>query len=284
MKRIAALVDHSVYAESVCDHAAWLIAGRGMVSIDIIHVVSPYDLNVVQASLAGMAVAGPGVIGSVARLTDKQLEELTRKGEALVDRMTTRVAQSTGAVVVGRVVVAEWPDVIADVSATFDMIVMGKRGENADFVRLTLGTIMDQVARTAGLPLLAVPRSFKAIDRWLVAFADTSDISAGIDTVAQKDLLPPRPCTLIYAGEATDSLIASMEIARAALETAGHNPAAEVIPGQLVEAVATRVVKDDVGLVATGGFRAMPLFPVLFGEGTANELTRACLTPVLVLR
>ncbi len=42
MGKLVALVDGSIYSESVCDHAAWVAKGKGF-SVEIVHVLGLRD-------------------------------------------------------------------------------------------------------------------------------------------------------------------------------------------------------------------------------------------------
>lgn len=55
MKRMLAMIDSSVYAESVVDHAVWL-AGGSPASMDVVHILDPVDPAAVNV---GMASQGP---------------------------------------------------------------------------------------------------------------------------------------------------------------------------------------------------------------------------------
>ena len=110
MRRILALVDHSVYAESVVDHAAWF-AAADQASIDVVHVIDPIDPAAVNAGMAGLTVGGPGIISGNANYSEEKLQELTIKGHALVDRLTTRIKDAKTSTIVGRVVVGELRDI-----------------------------------------------------------------------------------------------------------------------------------------------------------------------------
>jgi nucleotide-binding universal stress UspA family protein len=99
MRRIIALVDHSLYAESVVDHAAWLGRSSGR-SIDVVHVIDPVDPKAINAGMAGLAVGGPGIVRNINHTAEK-LEQLRADAQLLVDRMTTRIAAGYHGVVLG---------------------------------------------------------------------------------------------------------------------------------------------------------------------------------------
>ena len=50
------------------------------------------------------------------------------------------------------------------------MIVIGKRGEAADFAKMHLGSNLERLIRSTNKPVLVAARSFKPIERILLAF------------------------------------------------------------------------------------------------------------------
>jgi nucleotide-binding universal stress UspA family protein len=283
MKRIVALVDHSIYAHSVCDHAAWL-ASAGGANVDVVHIISPFNLNAMQAaSMAGLAVGGPGLIGTVARHSDQRMEELTINGQRLVDRMTSRLAPQTG-VTLGKVLVGEMPTLLKTLDEEADIIVVGKRGENADFVNLSLGSNLEGIVRATRSPLLMAPRVFRPVSGWVLAFGMGPEIAEGTRRIASGDLMPKLPCELLYVGKPDAQTRSEMQSAQTILSDGGFTTSINIVDGKPVQTIAERMASDDVQLIAIGGFNRTRLLPAILGDGLATDLTKASLAPVLLLR
>jgi len=283
MKRILALVDHSVYATSVADHAAWL-ADTFAATIDLVHIVSPYDKASINAGMAGLAVGGPGLVGQIAYHSERRLEDLVVEGQRLVDGLTTRLASSKAGICLGRVVVGEIADVLSDAGLDSDIIVAGKRGADADFVSLTLGTVLEKIIHASKRPLLMAPRIFRPISGWVLAYGTGTEITSGLEHVVKDQLLPKLPCEIVYVGSPDEGLKTEIQAARNLLSAAGHPVSIDIVDGRPVHALAARMVSEDTRLIAVGGFSRLRLLPAIFGEGTSTEIIKASLAPVLLLR
>ena len=58
MSKLVALVDGSVYSQSVCDHAAW-IARRTGHAVDLLHVLGRRQTASAPANLSGTSHSAP---------------------------------------------------------------------------------------------------------------------------------------------------------------------------------------------------------------------------------
>lgn len=77
MIKIIGLIDGSIYAQSVCDHIAW-IAGRSEVSVDILHVIGRRDLSTEPVNLSGNIGLGArtALLAELAELDAQKQERL----------------------------------------------------------------------------------------------------------------------------------------------------------------------------------------------------------------
>src|SRR3546814_1055960 len=63
-------------------------------------------------------------------------------------------------------------EAVQEVEASGDLVVIGKRGEAADFAKLHLGSNLERVVRASRKPVLVASRAFRPIGRFLIAFED----------------------------------------------------------------------------------------------------------------
>jgi nucleotide-binding universal stress UspA family protein len=281
MKRIIAMVDRSIYAESVVDHAAWLGRASGR-SIDVVHVVDPVDQKAIQVGMAGLAVGGPGIVQEINHSAEK-LEDMRAEGQLLVDRMTSRIASDYHGVVLGRVIVGEFRHVVTELQNDADALVIGKRGESADFVGLTLGSSLRNAIGLAQVPLVIAPRVFRAVSGWVLAVGESFGMSLPLTALLSKGMLPTMPCEIIHVGDGSDVLSNHLEALKRTLQDHGHPTSVSVVQGQPVRAVAERLATDETRLLAVGRFGRTRLLPQIFGDAVASDLTKASLGPILVL-
>ena len=186
MTHILALIDGSVYTHSVCDHAAWA-ARQYNGDIELLHVLSTQKSGALPTDLSG-AIG----LGARSSLLDDLVEHDARtaqldkeRGRAILDAAQQRL-ESQG---IGNVSLALRTGEIADslVKRAGDLIVMGKRGEGADFEKLHLGSNLERVVRAVHRPVLIASRTFKPIQHAVFAFDDGAArlIEAGYEAVAK---------------------------------------------------------------------------------------------------
>lgn len=159
MPRLLACVDNSSYANSVCDHAAWLAAGvEGEVQV----------LNVLEERLGERAQeADEALVDTDARsrsdlLLDHAVWRLRDEGVSDLTRL-----QLTGDLV----------DAVARRNP--DMVVMGKRGEGSESRRRRLGSSVDAMVRGTTAPICLTSKLFLPIRRGLILLdADPAHLQA----------------------------------------------------------------------------------------------------------
>jgi len=172
MKHILLCLDSSVYARSVCEHAAW-VAKRTDASVELLHVVNirerPADKTRDLSGNIGVQTLDHLMSDMVEqdRARNRTAQEIGRhlldEGRAILKEAgvgNTTITLRNGALV----------DVVHNLSAKADLIVLGKRGEGADFASGHLGSNLERVVRAIDRPCLVAPRAFKPINRMLIAF------------------------------------------------------------------------------------------------------------------
>lgn len=233
--------------------------------------------------LAGPLAVGPtpGFINEMARVSYDEVEHARERGRALLDKMHAELSAAGVALVRPRLATGDLGNVVQETEA--DAIVIGKRGESADFARLPLGSNLKRLVWSTTRPVIMTPRTFRPVLRWLLAFDADPSTEAGINHLADGDLLPRLPCQIILVGKPSEETKEAMSMARTTLADAGFAVTIDVADGDPVRVIPERVVSDDASLVALGGFTGPRLKSLVFGD-IASELVRSCQTPVLLLR
>lgn len=276
--KIVALVDLSLYGYSVIDHTIWL-AREQQASVELVHVVSPNELaaaNFAPMHPGGAMLLEPedGLEAKVARLTRQGRERLEQAriqlNEAGVHDVQLRLREGPTA------------QTMLECAATASLVIMGKRGDQADLARLALGANLERLTRGSKVPVLAVSRSFRPIRRMLAALDADADAgtAAAIDALAG-GLLPPMPIELLHVGDADDAARRGIGEAAGRLAVAGYDPGISIEPGVPHVVIPQRVVLDEIDLVAINAFGSSRLRSMLMGSLT-SELLRACQVPLLL--
>lgn len=276
--RIVAFIDRSIYARSVVEHAAWLARSSGA-GVDLVQIISPNEL--IAATMPPIHPGGPVVLPKGNTL-DEDIAALHRDAVAQLDRSKDELLATGVADVRTHIEEGDIPRLLADAASSADVVVMGKRGENADLVRLSLGSNFDRLIAKTRTPVLAVSRLFRPIDRTLVAMDLDEQAASAVETLGA-GMFPPMPVEVLHVGESSEAVRVELDRAASQLSAAGHQPTTEVVEGIPRYAVPERVVSDGIGLVAIGTSGGAGPLSRIFGSLT-RELTRACQVPVLICR
>lgn len=285
MPHILALTDGSVYAPSVYDHAAWA-AGRMAASLEVLHVL---DHKREKAALADLS----GSIGVDAR--DELLEQL-----AELDAAQGKVAQARARAILDdagqRLRAAGITDLtlsqrhgslvetLEAAETNADLVVVGKRGEAADFATLHLGANLERVIRASRHPVLVASRAFRPVDRMLIAYDGGPSTRKAVEHVARKPLLKGLECHMLMVGPSSSANRESLEAARAQLTAGGLDVRASLITEGEPDAVICRYVRDAaIDLLVVGAYGHSRIRQLIVGS-TTTTLVRTCQVPLLMFR
>lgn len=279
--KIVALVDASVYGRSVCEHAAW-IAGRLSLPVELVHVLTRPAVE--SADLSGSIALGArtALLTELTRLDEERSKLAQKQGRALLEDARSIVAAS-GVSVSERLRHGEVVEAIADLEADAEMIIVGKRGEAADFNKLHLGSNLERLARASHKPLFVASRAFKPLQRFLIAFDGGTSSLKAVDHVVRSPLLTGLEARLLMAGSPSDELQRKLESAKAQLETAGFNVSAKVREGAPETVIAEAIEREAVDLLVMGAYGHSRIRTLLIGS-TTTQMLRACKVPVLLFR
>src|SRR5690606_33282183 len=79
-------------------------------------------------------------------------------------------------------------DAVMEAEANSRGIVIGKRGEAADFAKLHLGSNLERIVRAATKPVFVAARAFRPIHKALIAFDGGPSAAKAVDHVARSPL------------------------------------------------------------------------------------------------
>ena len=283
MPRILACTDGSIYADSVYDHAAWAAERLGGASVQVLHVRD-------RAAATGTPADRSGAIGFDA--SEELLRELAEL-DAERGRVALRRARALLAGAERRLRAAGVPEValtqrhgsvvetVAEFEAGADLVVIGKRGEAADFAVGHLGASLERVVRASARPVLVASRAFRPIGRVLIAYDGGPAASKAVDYAARQAVLKGLDCHVVTVAPLGGG--SSLERPAEALRRGGLELTAEVLHGEPERAIAAYVAAAGVDLLVMGAYGHSRVRALLVGS-TTTALLRACRIPVLVFR
>ena len=281
--KILALVDGSAYSESVCHHTAW-IAGRLSASVDVMHVLGRRETGAGQ-NLSGALTLGArsALLAELSAADETRARLAQTKGRAILeDAQKILEADGTGPVV-PHLRKGDLLEAVREVEPDLRAIVIGKRGEGADFATDHLGSNLERIARASKVPVVVASRSFKPITKVLVAFDGSASAMKAIERMSKSRVFEGLEITVLYVDNGSSRIGSRMDDAVAALEAAGLTATARTIKGEPDEALQQIVVTEGFDLLVMGAYGHSRIRSLIIGS-TTTAMVQAVKIPVLLYR
>lgn len=284
MSLILACTDGSIYSESIIDHAAWAAGRLGGAGVRVLHVLprTPAEAPVDRSGALGLD-RSEELLKELAALDEARGKLALRRGRAILEAAEARlraagvqnvtVTQRHGALV----------DTVLEMEADADLLVIGKRGEAADFAAGHLGANLERVLRSSPKPVLVTSRAFRPIKRCAIAYDGGATALRMVEFAASSAALEGIETHLVTVAPSGAAGAALLEAPAAILERAGRTAIPTVLHGDTEQAIAAHVTAAEIDLLVMGAFGHGRIRTMILGSTTA-ALLRACKIPVLVFR
>jgi nucleotide-binding universal stress UspA family protein len=290
MTKLIALVDGSVYSRSVCEHAAWIASRAGEAAphparVELLHVLGRRQAEGGAANLSGNIALGArtALLNELAELDARAAKLAQARGRAILDDAAKVLDEAGVADVTTRLRAGDLVETLAEMEADADLVVIGKRGEAADFARLHLGSNLERIVRSARKPVFVAARAFRPIARLLVAFDGGTSALKAVDHIARSRVFAGLGCHLLTVGPDTAEARRALDGAAAILRGGGYEVTAEIRPGQPEAVISAAVEKDGIDLLVMGAYGHSRIRSLIIGS-TTTEMIRSCKIPVLLFR
>jgi len=281
--KIVALVDGSIYSASVCDHAAW-ISQRTGAPVELIHVLGRREaVDTHDHSGAIKLGARTALLNELAELDAQRSKLMSHKGRAILEDASTRLAQDGVADISTRLRHGDVVEAVAEVEAGARVILIGKRGEDADYAKGHLGSNLERIVRASHKPVFVASRAFKPISKVLVAYDGGASAMKAVDHIARSPLFQGLYVHVVTVGSATPEVTKGLENARAILKAAGIEAETSVLPGQPETALGKLVEEAEFDMLVMGAYGHSRIRSLIIGS-TTTAMIRSCKVPVVLLR
>lgn len=282
MTTIVACVDGSVYSHSVADHAAWA-ARRLAGAVELLQVLGRREAS--SADLSGNITADmqQSLLAELATLDAQRAKLLQRRGRMVLEEAKARLLQAGVVSVTVSLRNGDLLETLAEREATADLVVIGKRGEAADFARLHLGSNIERVVRSLSRPILVASRAFRPIAKVLIAFDGGPSALKAVDHVSRSPMFAGLAVALVMAGRDDAMARRRIDSAAAQLKGGGLTVEATIEPGPADKAIAAAVERAGIDLLVMGAYGHSRVRSLIIGS-TTTEMIRACKIPVLLFR
>lgn len=284
MSKLIAFVDGSVYSESVCDHTAWIAQGTGY-SVELLHVLGRREVSSAPSNLSGNITLGArtALLEELSSLDEQRAKLAQKYGRAILDDAKARIEAAGVDGVSAKLRIGDIVDTVTEFEADAEMVVVGKRGEAADFAKLHLGSNLERIVRAGQKPVFVASRGFKPIERFLIAYDGGASSMKAVDYVARGKLFAGLQCRLLTVGPDTAETRKRLDDARAILEDGGYSVEASVMQGQPETVIAHAVESEAIDLLVMGAYGHSRVRSLIIGS-TTTGMVRSCKIPIALFR
>lgn len=282
-QKIVALVDGSLYSASVCDHAAW-ISGRSGAPVEVIHVLGRREAADTHDHSGAIALgARSALLEQLAELDAQRSKLIGQRGRAILEDAHSILEKAGVADISTRLRHGDLVETVAGVEADARVIVIGKRGEAADFAKGHLGSNMERIVRASHKPVLVASRAFRPISRVLLAYDGGASAKKALDHIVSSPVFQGLSVHVVTVGEATAEVLKGLSEAKERLTAAGIEAETSVIAGQPETALGKLVDEAPFDMLVMGAYGRSRIRSLIIGS-TTTEMIRSCKVPVVLMR
>lgn len=284
MNRIIALIDASTYTESVCDHAAWVAEKTGF-GIDLLHIVAHRPGRAGPMNLSGNLTLGARseLLETLTRHDEETARLARERAQLLIDSAKARLESRGVAGIHLRLRNGDLLEAVREVEDEARVLILGKRGEHADFASRHLGSNLERVVRSAHRPVLVASRAFARPDTAVIAFDTGASVAKAVDHIARGKLCTGMSLHLLHVGDETAELRRAIEAAKTKLEATGYTVEQAVRDGDPDDVIPKYIKEAGAHMLIMGAYGHSRIRNLLVGS-TTTQMIRSCLVPVLLFR
>lgn len=280
--KLIALVDGSTYSESVCEHAAWVAECTGL-SVELLHILGRREGGA-SADLSGTIALGArsALLDQLSALDEQRAKLSVQRGRAIIEDARS-LLDKADVQVIEQLRHGDLIEELGRQEAGAEMILIGKRGEAADFAKGHLGSNLERVVRSTKKPLFVASRGFRPIERVLIAYDGSPSAMRAVDYVATSPLYQGLSVKAVTVGNATETGRKGLAEVSSLLGKAGFEIETDILPGQPEDALSKLVdeVPFDHLVMGTSGHSRLR---ALFVGSTSLEMIRTCKVPILLVK
>lgn len=284
MSHLIACTDGSLYAPSVYAHSAWASTRTGL-GVKVLHALDSHRERAHHSDLSGAIGfdASSELTEELVKLEEAQARVARLRGEAILKDANSHFAAAGISEVETLQRHGSLVDTLEELEPAAELVVIGKRGEHADFAKGHLGSQVQRIIRASVKPVLVVSRAFRPIERFLVAYDGGPSVTRAIDHVLSNPLLRGLPCLLLRAGRIDDKATWYLEETATRLRDGGYEVTTHAVSESPEAAITAAIKEHSIDLLVMGAYGHSPIRQFILGS-TTTTMVRTCAVPVLMFR
>ncbi len=282
-QKIVALVDGSIYAASVCDHAVW-ISQRTGAAVELLHVLGRREAADTHDHSGAIKLgARTALLEELAELDAQRAKLISHRGRAILEDARAILDKAGLNEITTRLRHGDIVEAVAEIEGDARVIIIGKRGEAADFAKGHLGSNLERIVRASHKPVFVASRAFRPISKVLVAYDGGTSAMKAVDHIARSPLFQGLAVHVVTVGVATSDVKKGLADAKAMLKAAGILAETSVLPGQPETALGKLVDEAQFDMLVMGAYGHSRIRSLIIGS-TTTAMIRSCKVPVILIR
>ena len=284
MPKMLAFIDGSTYSDSVCDHVIWAAAGDQF-DVSLFNVIEGVYNAEAPSNFSGNlgAEAKNKLLIELSELDQKRAKLSQKKARLVLDLAKERLIEGGIKTVETHLRNGDFVDTVTGFQDGSDIIVIGKRGEAANFAKMHLGSNLERLIRSTNKPVLVTARAFKPVKRILVAFDGGRSSYGAIEYIASNRLYSNLECHIVVAGKDGSRGHKQSTHAENLLKKAGIDYRIFFERGEPEKVISDHVEQHSIDLLVMGAYGHSRIRNLMIGS-TTTQMIRSCLVSVLLFR
>ena len=287
MNRILLCTDGSIFSHSSYMYGIWL-ATRLNAKVNILHVSDTRN----QLIAGGSHLSGSiGIDASDILL--QQLVALEYKKAKLNHQKGNLILQDAESILTdGGVLALETMhkvgvlvDFLPELESDVDLIILGKRGETADFASGHLGANLERILRSSHKPCLVTSRQFNPITKVLLAYDSSKSCEQILLFLIDSPAFKGLDLHIINVTKSPEDVKTSLQLKQAEEKTltVGFKPVCLSIQGNPETVIDKYIKENNINLLLMGAYGHSRIRHLVIGS-TTTQILRSSDIPVLVFR
>ncbi|MEM8503198.1 MAG: universal stress protein [Cyanobacteria bacterium P01_D01_bin.1] len=287
MKTILLCSDGSAFSEGIYRYGAWF-ARRFQSRAKVLFVTDIRQKVVSTGNLSGSLGLGASeqLMNELVNL-EYERAKLSKKRARLILQNADQILKEEGVNDVELLNPTGFlVDCFRDFEADADMVVLGKRGEAAEFASDHLGANIERIVRSSSKPCLVTPQTFTPVERILVAYDGSPSAERIVNFLTDNaEGFRDRELHVITVAKSASDEGASQRLAKVqeTLQQAGFVTTTSLAIGEPERAIAQYIKQHQVTLLLMGAYGHSRIRRLIIGS-TTIQLLRSSPVAVLLFR
>lgn len=284
MARILSCTDGSVYANSVYHYSAWA-AKRIDAEVHVLHMLDPLHEDPLNADFSGSIGLGArtALMEELVQLEATRAKIAAKRGQAILEDAEERLRAAGIEQVTTEQRHERLSDAIDLYQRNADLVILGKRGNHADFAKGHLGSNLERVIRNCQQPVFVASSAIWPMQRFVLAFDGGPSALKAVDYAVKQPLLKGMICHLLCVAKPGSKHEAALKQAESEMTAAGYEVQAELFGGDPDEAITDAISQDNADLLVMGAYGHSRIRQMIVGSTTSTMIQRTK-RPVLLFR